>query len=595
MKFDWFSRKSIRQKLGIGFGIVIGLIVIQGIITCILLFKQKGDQYRLANSYIPTANAASQLQRLWNQIEYDMDLFDRSFDVFYANKSRDNIGHLLRQYNEFAELTQDDRDVLLQNGIDIEYIGNLIRQYNDAASNYFEMQEAADERFSALRQAHNRLAEANAVEYTATRKYYYLYGELCSMINGRAFRNIESLAQQVKELSLAADDAGLPASIQDDYSTACETMNMFFGTMRQCKIAELKHREIGGDLSCEIKSAADVGLDLISALGDRTSKFIVVLTDVTLVVSILVIIISLVTIFMLSRSIILPINSCIVQTEGLAAGDLSVEFETGANDGERVNDEIGRLQISLNRMVANLRRIVLQIKESSQTLNESCQSLKNGAAGLAEGASEQATAAEEVAASMEKISENIRHAAAESHDTGLIATHTSETIMQSKEVSERANEYVADIIRKISAINSIATQTNILALNANVEAARAGSEGKGFAVVANAVRNLANKTQEIANGISESSNKTYKTANDAMKMIAEITPEIQRTAKLVMSISLASNEQVMSIDQINDAMRQLNDVTQRNAASADAISYETNKLKNMSNALQDAISEFYGI
>lgn len=589
MKFEILLQRTIRQKLTIGFGIVMGLILVQGIVSCILLFKQNDDQNRLATSYIPSANAVSQLERIWNEVEYNMDLFNRSMDNYYATRSTNNILRLCHQYDEFSELMKNDKDILIQNGIDMDYIGTLVAEYQVASTNHIESQTKANEEFEVVQRAYKKLNSLNGSDFAATRHYYELYSRLMYMIQSREFFEIEKFNNKVESLSAVADYAGLPDNVQDAYSYACESMNIFCGSFRDCRRTELKQKEIGGNLKVEISSATDIGLDLISAMGDRTSNFIEMLTDVTLIITILVVVISVIIIITLSRSIIVPINQCIAQTERLAAGDLSVTFE------DSTKDEIGRLQSSLNLMVTNLRRIVLEIKKSSHTLNESCKSLQNGAADLAEGASEQATAAEEVAASMEKISENIRQAAAESHDTGLIATHTSETIIQSKEVSEKANEYVADIIKKIAAIGNIATQTNILALNANVEAARAGSEGKGFAVVANAVRNLANQTQDIANRISESSSKTYQTANEAMRMIADITPEIQRTAKLVMNISMSSNEQVVSVDQINDAMRQLNDVTQRNAASADAISYETNKLKNMSNDLQNAVSEFYGV
>lgn len=589
MKFDFLSQKSIRHKLALGFGVVVGLIILQGIVCGSLLIRQRGEQQQLAETYIPAANSVSQIERLWRQIEYDMDIYDRTNDSYLSEQANSNIARMVKAYSEFELLMKDNKEVLDQNGIDIDYIGRLVSNFKEVASSYVAIQSKSFSEYEAALSAKNELIALNANNYAQTREYFDVYNELTTMLYSREFYNIESLEDKVKKIAASADFIGLPASMQETYSSACESLNIYFGSMRDCRLAELKRREVGRDLKFEINAAADIGLDLISAMGERSSKFVEALTDITLIISILVVIISLVTTFALSHSIITPINGCITLTECLASGDLSVEYETGRND------EIGRLQMALRTMVDNLRKIVIEIKNGASTLEESCNSLKEGAENLANGASEQATAAEEVAASMEKISENIKQAAAESHDTGIIAAHTSETILLSKETSEKSNKYVADIIHKIAAIGTIAQQTNILALNASVEAARAGNEGRGFAVVANSVRNLANKTQEIANGISEASSLTYKTANEAMKMVADITPEIQRTAKLVMSISMSSNEQVASVEQINDAMRQLNDVTQRNAASADAISYETNRLNKMSNDLTNSVAAFYGI
>ncbi len=284
------------------------------------------------------------------------------------------------------------------------------------------------------------------------------------------------------------------------------------------------------------------------------------------------------------NSLIKSINDIIDKSKTVAEGDLTVEFTKRSN-----NDE---LIIALIDMISFFSNIVEQVQISTENIAGATMEMSSNSQQVSQGASEQAASSEQVSASMEEMAANIQNNNNNAQQTEKIATKAANDILVgSKNVNETVDS-MKKIADKVSIIGDIAFQTNILALNAAVEAARAGEHGRGFAVVAAEVRKLAERTQIAAAEINILSKGSVQIAEESGKLLASIVPDIQKTARLVQEITVASLEQNSGADQINNAINQLNLVTQQNAAAAEEMATSTEELASQSDQLREMVAFF---
>jgi len=258
----------------------------------------------------------------------------------------------------------------------------------------------------------------------------------------------------------------------------------------------------------------------------------------------------------------------------MAGGDLSVEFSSNRQD------EMGQLMRAMHQLRVNLQSIVGDVRTNFQQISVATAEIATGNMDLSGRTESQASALEETASSMEELASTVQQNSASVGQASTMAEAADgtavsgglivgEVIATMDEISE-ASRKIGDII---GIIESIAFQTNILALNAAVEAARAGEEGRGFAVVASEVRNLAQRSntsaQEIKRLIAASISKVEAGAALAVRA-GETTQQVQAAVRkvsgLMNEIASASREQVAGIGQVNDAVTQMDGVTQQNAA-----------------------------
>ena len=291
----------------------------------------------------------------------------------------------------------------------------------------------------------------------------------------------------------------------------------------------------------------------------------------------------------ITRMISVPLRKGVVFAKDIADGNLMVSLDAEITNRK---DEVGQLGAAMQQMSDKLKDIVMNIIVGADNIASASQQMSSTSQQMSQGANEQASSAEEVSSSMEEMVSNIQQNTDNAQSTEKIAINATDGINQGNESTKVSVESMKQIAEKITIINDIAFQTNILALNAAVEAARAGEHGKGFAVVAAEVRKLAERSKVAADEIDQLSKSGVAISEKAGQQLAEIVPEIEKTAKLVQEIAAASIEQNSGADQVNNAIQQLNQVTQQNAAASEEMATGAEELSSQAQQLKDMISFF---
>ncbi len=327
-------------------------------------------------------------------------------------------------------------------------------------------------------------------------------------------------------------------------------------------------------------------LDSARAVNEQGGKLFEELKVWILAVSVIITLLGCLIVTGVVYSIRQKLNVAVDLARKVAAGDLE------ANATAKGGDEINALLDALNEMSATLRRIVGEVSQTAKSVADNSHELSSSAEQLSQGSTEQAASTEEASASMEEMAANVKQTADNASTTEQMAARSAKDAEASGEAVGKAVEAMQTIAAKINIVQEIARQTDLLALNAAVEAARAGEHGRGFAVVASEVRKLAERSQLAAAEIGALSGETVKVAQEAGQMLLRLVPDIRKTAELVEEITAACREQDVGASQINQAIHQLDKVTQQNAAASEEVSATSIQLSDQAARLQSAIAFF---
>lgn len=310
--------------------------------------------------------------------------------------------------------------------------------------------------------------------------------------------------------------------------------------------------------------------------------------------------IGLVTIFpsLISRRLIRILD--MIEDISKGEGDLTRRLDDNGKD------EIGRISAAFNEFTNKIHDVLVTVKQASTDIVFASEEIASGNTNLSQRTEEQASSLEETASSMEEMTGTVKQNADSALEARKLAESNRSRALVGADVVTKAVEAMGDInassgrIRDIiSTIDGIAFQTNLLALNAAVEAARAGEQGRGFAVVASEVRALAQRSadaaKEIKTLIEDSVNKVKVGTNlvdESGKTLEEIIVGTQKVADIVSEIAAASLEQASGIDQVNNAITQMDNMTQNNAALVEEAAAASRSMEEQAQILMQQVNFF---
>ena len=533
-----FSDLKVGKRMGVGFGAVLALVLLTGVVTFWSLGTVDNGVRLVAEEELPFTLQADQMQL--NVVQVQQMLTDASLTLDLLGAAQDGKA----AHDEF------------------------VKSAGEFKAHYEKLGDAANvqlmERF---------IAEADEL-YAIGQRMMLAYGndgkEAGDMVMSEFDRSSAQLTTKVAafrdshiaQIKTAMDEAR-SASIRVKLTQAVLGLIAFVAGVA---IAVIITRSIVKPLTVAVETSrrmavGDMTTEIPPGAADETGQLLEAMREMV------------------------EANREVTRAAALiAAGDLRVELKERSAEDELIR--------ALADMVVKLREVISQVRGAVDNVSSGSQAMSASSEEMSQGATEQAAAAEEASSSIEQMTANIRQNADNAVQTEKIAIRAANDARDGGQAVNQTVAAMKEIAGKINIIEEIARQTNLLALNAAIEAARAGEHGRGFAVVAAEVRKLAERSQKAAAEINALSTSSVAVAEQAGQMLAAMVPNIQKTAELVQEIAAASREQDAGAGQIGKSIEQLDGVIQQNASASEEMAATAEELSGQAEKLAEMIQFF---
>ena len=614
---------KLAAKLGVGFGIIILILITVGTISLLEFRKIEKDSARIAECSLPQVIIANSLERQAMKITKNLNTFALTNDPQLLEKTatiirqvEDVVHNADRQYSglglssgfveqlnkvrnslpEFEVLMQNmklqSEKLLVDRGLMDEASAIFLDNcYSYAGNQQAIMARQIDNRNTQRRQLDNIVLINNLIDrgnqmrienfkaqakltlsqMTGFNKYFDEIDHLITSLESRTtdnqsvllLGNIRNSAQSYHDVT---NDFVKTYNLLQQYNEQVTTMGTGLETVFSDLAAGSLRESLDFTSSTTVKSQSSLRILFIGLL--------------------IAIVISILLGWQISRSITRSLKKGVAFAREIADGNLQASIDIDQKD------EFGELAETLRQMKDKLSEVIVSVQAAAGYIAEASNQMSLTSQDVSHGSTRQASSAEEISASMQQMSASISHNTSNAQRTEQIADVATGKMKQGSETVQQLAQAIREIAERITIIGDIAYQTNILSLNAAVEAARAGEQGRGFAVVADEVKKLAERSQKAATEINRVSGAGVKLAEHSQQLFGEIMPRIDETLRLVQQITAQSLEQDSGASLVNDSIQQLNQVIQQNAAAAEEMATNSEELASQAQQMKDIMSFF---
>lgn len=611
----FFGDMSIRSKLAGGFALLLLLTIVVGVV---------------GNQALETYSQRSDIVTMLGQVNTGLTDARVEEKNFLLSGDIKNVQASRAHGDDVLGITQRIKPLLAVN-TDINTLESIqadIQQYQSLMSDVEVNTTQRDEALSNLEtkarilgsslKAHSSLFFASAMFEDMRRAERKFLVERDSSSVKSYLEDAKRMQGPLKSASISAEEKAQVAKALESYS------NEFQSVVRLTESGEQLSQDMVTTASRVIGSANSLRerqADNMESDRKQATTLIFGATGIAVLLGILMA-------YLITRAITSPINHAVAIASEVASGNLSVRIDNNRTD------EIGRLMAALATMVSGLRELVRSIESGASNIAASAEELSTVTSQTSDGIHRQKHETDQVAAAMNQMTATVSEIARNAEQAFAIASDAAnqategehevretvsqvnglaKEVSQSMEIIQGLQTETANIGTVLDVIKSVAEQTNLLALNAAIEAARAGEQGRGFAVVADEVRSLAQRTQSSAqeietlvtslqssaeNSVSamESSatlaSDTLKRATATGASIARITGAVEEIKQYNSQIATASEQQTSVAEEINQNITSIRDVTDQSASSSNQTASSSSELARLGSELQTLVSRF---